>query len=682
MLPSSREDDWYQNQPDPGTARKDTGARNPGIPGFWPHGNFLSRARIGPSDSSKCSPAQGKTIGTKISPIPARLAKIQYEESNIWMVSSFLAASSVKAVPASVLEAEAVQEAAQQEIPQQENHSENQGDHENGNIAEDQQNDDNVIPGNDEEDAELNFGDESDSEKDFVVTIGEIKETVPYSKKQQGQSGGQAGGGKIELDGAPTIKGTHIYDFDLATMEDKPWRKPGADITDYFNFGFNEDTWNQYCERQRKLRVEYGGNQEAVNRAIFSSISLPLQPQLTTMAGGRQLVSITGAEKPTSKVNKVVIDLSKPPPQMDNSNQGSGWPQVNIRTVLTGSNFNQAQVPSQSSVESADVTKPPPATFSSALISITPTPSSPTTNISNQPPNISANQIPTLGAQMNQPPPSLLNQPPPGANVSQPSSPILSTNPPVADFSRPPPTSAVPSASDFSRPPPVMSQPIQSNVAPVQHVPPIIPQIPRGDAPPGLDDTDLPPGASSPPPSLPTHLGALALNTAVPPPSSFGGFNPAVPPPGVNQTRIVPTMNMPPPSFNQYPPPGVNSGSAGFGASPFLRPMGGRSSNYPPGTEPPRGRMGGDYMREIKQEYDSGGESGDDSHRRSKRRRRSRSRSRSPLPSSSRRRDRDSSSSSSRSRRSGEGGDKKRSREDSEDKERKRKKHEKSDKDK
>ncbi|KAI1714941.1 ring finger domain-containing protein [Ditylenchus destructor] len=80
MLPSSREDDWYQNPPDPSTARKDTGARNPEIPGFWPPGNFLSRARIGPSDSSKCSPAQEKTIGTKISPIPARRAKIQVRE--------------------------------------------------------------------------------------------------------------------------------------------------------------------------------------------------------------------------------------------------------------------------------------------------------------------------------------------------------------------------------------------------------------------------------------------------------------------------------------------------------------------------------------------------------------------------------------------------------------------------
>ena len=31
---------------------------------------------------------------------------------------------------------------------------------------------------------------------------------------------------------------------------------PGADITDYFNYGFTEDTWKQYCEKQRRLRME------------------------------------------------------------------------------------------------------------------------------------------------------------------------------------------------------------------------------------------------------------------------------------------------------------------------------------------------------------------------------------------------------------------------------------------
>jgi len=37
-----------------------------------------------------------------------------------------------------------------------------------------------------------------------------------------------------------TIDGQPIYDIDLAQMDDKPWRKPGADITDYFNYGFVE----------------------------------------------------------------------------------------------------------------------------------------------------------------------------------------------------------------------------------------------------------------------------------------------------------------------------------------------------------------------------------------------------------------------------------------------------------
>ena len=31
---------------------------------------------------------------------------------------------------------------------------------------------------------------------------------------------------------------------------------PGADITDYFNYGFTEDTWRLYCEKQRKMRQE------------------------------------------------------------------------------------------------------------------------------------------------------------------------------------------------------------------------------------------------------------------------------------------------------------------------------------------------------------------------------------------------------------------------------------------
>jgi hypothetical protein len=44
---------------------------------------------------------------------------------------------------------------------------------------------------------------------------------------------------------------------DAELGEERPWRRPGADITDYFNYGFNEETWKFYIEKQRQLRAEY-----------------------------------------------------------------------------------------------------------------------------------------------------------------------------------------------------------------------------------------------------------------------------------------------------------------------------------------------------------------------------------------------------------------------------------------
>lgn len=54
------------------------------------------------------------------------------------------------------------------------------------------------------------------------------------------------------------LNGAQLFDHDLENFEDKPWRKPGADLTDYFNFGFNEVTWRAYCIKQKALREEFG----------------------------------------------------------------------------------------------------------------------------------------------------------------------------------------------------------------------------------------------------------------------------------------------------------------------------------------------------------------------------------------------------------------------------------------
>ncbi|KAK7905307.1 hypothetical protein LTR67_000027 [Exophiala xenobiotica] len=46
------------------------------------------------------------------------------------------------------------------------------------------------------------------------------------------------------------------FDIDFPSESTKPWRKPGADVTDYFNYGFDEFTWASYCLKQQTMPKE------------------------------------------------------------------------------------------------------------------------------------------------------------------------------------------------------------------------------------------------------------------------------------------------------------------------------------------------------------------------------------------------------------------------------------------
>lgn len=45
-----------------------------------------------------------------------------------------------------------------------------------------------------------------------------------------------------------------ILDVNIDTFDEKPWRLPEANITDFFNFGFDEDSWKHYCNRLDQYR--------------------------------------------------------------------------------------------------------------------------------------------------------------------------------------------------------------------------------------------------------------------------------------------------------------------------------------------------------------------------------------------------------------------------------------------
>ncbi|XP_078801558.1 uncharacterized protein fip1l1a isoform X6 [Oryzias latipes] len=39
------------------------------------------------------------------------------------------------------------------------------------------------------------------------------------------------------------------------SLQKKPWNEPNANVSDYFNYGFTEETWKAYCKKQTKLQA-------------------------------------------------------------------------------------------------------------------------------------------------------------------------------------------------------------------------------------------------------------------------------------------------------------------------------------------------------------------------------------------------------------------------------------------
>eukprot|EP00731_Ephydatia_muelleri_P031146 Em0022g660a len=143
------------------------------------------------------------------------------------------------------------------------------------------------------EDEEEEDGDEdSDSEDDVQIHIGEIKTTPlptytrPVKLPQAAQIGGAAAAvlpRKVDLDAIPQIGGQSIFEYDIDA--DKPWRTPGADITDYFNYGFTEETWRLYCDKQRKVRYEVQQlNKIAVHTTRITALPAMTPPTVTSRA--------------------------------------------------------------------------------------------------------------------------------------------------------------------------------------------------------------------------------------------------------------------------------------------------------------------------------------------------------------------------------------------------------------
>ena len=83
--------------------------------------------------------------------------------------------------------------------------------------------------------------------KNNVIDLG----FVPSHKEKKGKFAVE------DFDNILTINGQTSVEVDMESLDDKPWRKPGADITDYFNYGFTEETWAAYCNRWKAFLFSF-----------------------------------------------------------------------------------------------------------------------------------------------------------------------------------------------------------------------------------------------------------------------------------------------------------------------------------------------------------------------------------------------------------------------------------------
>ncbi|CAB3397101.1 unnamed protein product [Caenorhabditis bovis] len=324
-----------------------------------------------------------------------------------------------------------------------------------------------------EDDDENPFADDDDSDEEggaVQVTIRKV-DTSQFNKPAHASQQG-----KLDLDGTPMVNDKPIYDIDLAQMEDRPWRQPGADITDYFNYGFNEDTWNLYCERQKKLRAEFGNNQAAANKALFSSIQV-----------SNPLAQPIVQQSTTSTVKVLTDNGGRFKPHYQQNIQPSTEPI--IRTVISGQPTQPP--PNVAPAQIIDFSRPPPVGMPPMGIpgipqpqmTMAPPPSSHPPSVSEAPPGLDLNSDKPPGIvtpPTNQPPVGIpgaldlnLGMPPPNFNPSMPPPGIGTGMPPPLGMMGPP---------GFNLPPPNFSQPqhVRAGFANMPTVPP-----PRGMGPPG-----------------------------------------------------------------------------------------------------------------------------------------------------------------------------------------------------
>ncbi|XP_028444024.1 pre-mRNA 3'-end-processing factor FIP1 isoform X2 [Perca flavescens] len=176
----------------------------------------------------------------------------------------------------------------------------------------------------------------------------EVKEKKRKKKKEgNDQEVGNTKG--LDTDALDSIPGIPVP----KASEEKPWRKAGANISDYFNFGFDEESWNTYSTRQSKVRK--------ANRKLYTKILAQKEKESSSPA-------------PPSSGSPSILP-SRQPSATNNANKGRRGSRVE-RSRRLSDGENHSQVTTEMSPEEDRFTSYPssPSNFNSLFAYIPPPP--------------------------------------------------------------------------------------------------------------------------------------------------------------------------------------------------------------------------------------------------------------------------------------------------------------------
>lgn len=113
----------------------------------------------------------------------------------------------------------------------------------------------------------------------------------------------------LDLNSIGDFEGQPITDIDPEVLKQKPWRQPGSNLSDYFNYGFNEQTWMEYLHRQDHLRQDYNPQ-----KILVGLMTLQQQGKLHDSSKDLELPTNTSVVPNSTSINSSAIANPSVPP--------------------------------------------------------------------------------------------------------------------------------------------------------------------------------------------------------------------------------------------------------------------------------------------------------------------------------------------------------------------------------